>query len=159
MVGVVLAGAMAPAYGQQWNSDNYWTSPRGTLTAVVTVGQDYSTLLNVVAFAPNWEFNLGATLFQEDKSSNTVRHFSTIAYFKYMINENAAKNGGWSVMFGSGVVPGFYQTAGTMTVQFGDLLPVWLAQAYATAGPAALFYPFTPDSETYRLTSGFMDRA
>ena len=35
--------------------------------------------------------------------------------------------------------PGFYQTTPTMTVQFGHLLPVWLAQAFATFGAAGLF--------------------
>lgn len=35
--------------------------------------------------------------------------------------------------------PGFYETPGTMTVQFGHLFPVWLAQAYATLGQHGLF--------------------
>jgi len=35
--------------------------------------------------------------------------------------------------------PGFYNTPETLTVQFGHLFPVWLAQAYATAGPNGLF--------------------
>ncbi len=35
--------------------------------------------------------------------------------------------------------PGFYKTPGTMTVQFGHLFPVWLAQAFATAGHHGLF--------------------
>jgi hypothetical protein len=36
-------------------------------------------------------------------------------------------------------MPGFYNTPGTMTVQFGHLFPVWLAQAYATFGQYGLF--------------------
>lgn len=35
--------------------------------------------------------------------------------------------------------PGFYKTEQVMTVQFGHLLPVWMAQAYATFGAAGLF--------------------
>jgi hypothetical protein len=35
--------------------------------------------------------------------------------------------------------PGFYKTPVTMTVQFGHLFSVWLAQAYATAGADGLF--------------------
>jgi hypothetical protein len=35
--------------------------------------------------------------------------------------------------------PGFYRTEPTMTVQFGHLFSVWLAQAYATLGPDGLF--------------------
>ena len=35
--------------------------------------------------------------------------------------------------------PGFYKTERAMTVQFGHLLPVWMAQAYATLGAAGLF--------------------
>ena len=35
--------------------------------------------------------------------------------------------------------PGFYNTTGSMTVQFGHLFPVWLAEAYATLGQSGLF--------------------
>jgi hypothetical protein len=35
--------------------------------------------------------------------------------------------------------PGFYKTEQVMTVQFGHLLPVWMAQAYGTLGAAGLF--------------------
>lgn len=35
--------------------------------------------------------------------------------------------------------PGFYKTRPTMTVQFGHLFPVWLAQAYCTFGAPGLF--------------------
>lgn len=112
VVFVLLAGVAAPAYGQQYNSDNYWTAPHGTQTTVLTVGQAYSALLDVVALFPGWEFNVGATLFREDRDAGTVRHFSTIGYVKYMFYENAAKNGGGAVMAGTGVVPGFYQAGG-----------------------------------------------
>jgi len=30
--------------------------------------------------------------------------------------------------------PGFYNTPGTITPQFSQVLPVWLAQAFATLG-------------------------
>ena len=35
--------------------------------------------------------------------------------------------------------PGFYNTSGTMTPQFSQLLPVWLAQAFTTFGHHGLF--------------------
>ncbi len=35
--------------------------------------------------------------------------------------------------------PGFYLTSPHITVQFGHLFPVWLAQAFGTAGPGGLF--------------------
>ncbi|MFI5364862.1 MAG: ArnT family glycosyltransferase [Candidatus Binatia bacterium] len=35
--------------------------------------------------------------------------------------------------------PGFYETQPTMTVQFGHLFPVWMAQAFASLGPHGLF--------------------
>jgi hypothetical protein len=42
-------------------------------------------------------------------------------------------------------IPGFYKTKNTMTVQFGHLYPIWLAQAYASCGRQGLF----------RLNGGF----
>ena len=107
---LLLAGISTPAYSQQFNSDSYWTAPHGTQTAVLTVGQEYSTLLGVVSLFPKWEFNVGATLFREDSGAGTLRHFSTIGYVKYMFYENKAKNGGGAIMAGTGVVPGFYQS-------------------------------------------------
>jgi hypothetical protein len=41
--------------------------------------------------------------------------------------------------YGKMYAPGFYLTAPTITVQFAHLLPVWLAQVYASFGPAGLF--------------------
>jgi hypothetical protein len=35
--------------------------------------------------------------------------------------------------------PGFFKTGKTITVQFAHLLPVWLAQAFASFGPGGLF--------------------
>ena len=99
-----------PSYGQQFNADNYWTAPHGTETSVVTVGQHYSSLIGVVTLFPTWELNLGGTLFKGDTATNTADHFSTTLYVKHMFYENAAKNGGWAVMAGTGVVPGYYQS-------------------------------------------------
>jgi hypothetical protein len=115
LVLVIVATLLSPpALAQQFNTDNYWTAPHGTETSVVTVGENYSTILGVVSLFPNWEFNLGATLFKGDQASNTTDHFSTTFYVKHMFYENETKNGGWAVMAGTGVVPGFYQ-AGTIT--------------------------------------------
>jgi len=117
----LLALAARPAFGQQFNSDNYWTAPHGTQTTVATAGENYSLLLLVAALYPNWEVNLGATLYRADPQTNTPRYFSTTAYVKYMAYENEAKNGGWGIMAGTGVNPGHLE-AGALT---NDLKSYW----------------------------------
>ena len=111
------------AQAQQFNSDNWWMSPHGTVSTIATVGEHYSLLMNTWAFAPNWEFSLGATLFDKDELANTTNHFSATSYFKYGFYENAAKTGGASIMAGTGVNPGYLQ-AGTVTK---DLKSYWVA--------------------------------
>lgn len=102
---------------QQFNSDNYWTAPHGVATILATTGQNYSTLMNVAALFPAWEFNIGATLYREDKVANTTNHYSATFYVKHMFYENKAKTGGWAVMAGTGVYPGYLQS-GTITTSF-----------------------------------------
>jgi len=102
---------------RQFNSDNYWTAPHGVATIIATAGQNYSTLLDVAALLPGWEFNIGATLFREDELTNTTNHYSAIFYVKHMFYENEAKTGGWAVMAGTGVYPG-YLKSGTTTTSF-----------------------------------------
>ena len=116
-----LAAATPPAFGQQFNSDNYWTAPHGTQTSVGTVGENYSLLLVTGALFPRWEFNIGATLYKADPQANTPRYFSTTAYVKYMAYENEARNGGWGIMAGTGVNPGHVE-AGALT---NDLKSYW----------------------------------
>jgi len=41
--------------------------------------------------------------------------------------------------YGKMYAPGFYLTSPTITVQFAHLLPVWLAQVFASFGPAGIF--------------------
>jgi len=41
--------------------------------------------------------------------------------------------------YGKMYAPGFYLTAPAITVQFAHLMPVWLAQVFASFGPAGLF--------------------
>jgi len=117
LVGLLGFTSASDCRAQQFNSDNYWTAPHGVATIVATAGQHYSTLLDVVALFPGWEFNLGATLFKEDEEANTLNHFSTIVAVKHMLYENQAKTGGWSATVGSGVNPSYLQ-AGTVTNPF-----------------------------------------
>ena len=102
---------------QQFNSDNYWTAPHGVLTFTTTHGQHYSFIMGTVALFPRWEFNFGANLYRKDKETNTTAHFSNTIYVKYMFYENAAKTGGWAVMGGTGIFPGYLE-ADTVTDSF-----------------------------------------
>jgi len=104
-------------HAQQFNSDNYWTAPHGVSTIIATAGQNYSTLLDVFALFPGWEFNIGATLYRKDETANTTQHFSALFYVKHMFYENEAKTAGWAAMAGTGVYPG-YLKSGTVTSSF-----------------------------------------
>ena len=104
-------------HAQQFNSDNYWTAPHGSATIVATYGQYYAALINVLAFLPGWEFNVGATLFKEDEQANTLDHYSAVLYVKRTLYENKAKTGGWSASLGTGANPS-YLAAGTVTNSF-----------------------------------------
>jgi len=42
-------------------ADNQWVAPHGVGTVAATTGEEYSTLVLVAAFVPEWEFNLGVT--------------------------------------------------------------------------------------------------
>jgi len=105
----LTVGAALPVRAQQFNTDNYWTAPEGTETSTLTIGEEYSFLMFTAALFPQWEFNLGATLFKDSPHLNSSGHYSITAYAKYMAYENAAKTGGIGIMGGTGVVPGYFQ--------------------------------------------------
>jgi hypothetical protein len=136
----MLFSSRAPA--QQFNSDNYWTAPEGTMTVVATVGQQYSTLVDVVTLFPGWEFNIGATLYKEDVLTDTTSHYSTTAYVKHMFYENEAKTGGWAVMAGTGVNPGYLER-GTVTRSFKTY---WIA--------APVTFPFWDNTVSWDIMPG-----
>jgi hypothetical protein len=109
MVYLLISGAVTSASAQQFNTDNYWTAPEGTETSTLTIGEEYSVLMFTAALLPQWEFNLGATLFKDEPRLNSSGHYSITAYVKYMVYENALQTGGVGIMAGTGVVPGYFQ--------------------------------------------------
>jgi hypothetical protein len=104
-----LAGAWTPVRAQQFNSDNYWTTPKGMSTVIVTVGQRHTLFLDTFSLLKRWEFSLGGTAFREDKENDRAAYYQLTGYAKYTLFENQAKNGGAAVKFGTGVRPAYYQ--------------------------------------------------
>lgn len=112
---IVLLFSNISLQAQQFNTDNYWTAPKGTQTTTLTTGQEFSLLMATAALLPKLEVNLGATLFDSRNDLQTSSYYSTTAYLKYTAYENSAKTGGVAIMAGTGVVPGYFQK--------GTLLP------------------------------------
>jgi hypothetical protein len=139
---VVATGG--PAGAQQFNGDNQWVAPHGVGTFVLTIGQEYSTIMAVAALLPETEFNLGVTHFVEKPLDLTEGHYSGIFYVKRRLSENEAGTGGWAVMGGTGVYPG-YLSAGEVT----DSLQSWWANAVYTI-------PFRDGTVTWDLLPGFL---
>lgn len=96
-------------YAQQFNTDNYLSMPYGVSTFCLTVGTRNAMVLPSFSLAPNWEFFAGANLIWDDKDREAQDHFQTILYVKYMIFENASRNGGAAVSFGTGGFPGYFE--------------------------------------------------
>jgi hypothetical protein len=139
----VATGSARDASAQQFNSDNYLTMPQGTATFLITHGERNSSLLSSFALAKNWEFFAGANLFWKNAVSDSVDHFSTTLYAKYMFVENAAKTGGFAVMGGVGGTPGYYER-GELTNSF---------RTYWAAAPLTL--PFVKGRVLWDLMPGF----
>lgn len=123
----VLLGASGAAEAQQFNSDNQWTAPHGVGTFVLTVGQEWSTLMATTALFENWEFNLGVTRFPEDPEDQTEDHYAGTFYVKHRFWENEAENGGFALMFGTGHIES-YLSEGEVT----DTFRSWWANAVYT---------------------------
>ncbi|MBP9128585.1 MAG: hypothetical protein KBG07_07445 [Elusimicrobia bacterium] len=105
-----LAGIQVPGQAQQFNSDNYWTTPEGMGTVIVTMGQRHTLFLDTFSLIKHWEFSLGGTMFREDTDIDRAAYYQLTGYAKYTIFENQAKNGGAAVKFGVGARPGYYQS-------------------------------------------------
>lgn len=116
---LLLCPALIPSVvrAQQFNSDSYLTMPHGVVTIVGSVGEKYSTLWNTFALLPNWEFNVGGTVFRENPRTDTSSYFSANVYLKHMLHENAARTGGWAIAGGTGISPDYLE-AGTVTRSF-----------------------------------------
>jgi hypothetical protein len=116
-----LAGIQVPVRAQQFNSDNYWTTPKGMGTVIVTAGQRHALFLDTFSLMKDWEFSLGGTMFREDEDIDRAAYYQLTGYAKYSIFENQAKNGGAAVKFGMGARPGYYQAENLTT----DLQEYW----------------------------------
>ena len=106
---LLLAGAVNPVYGQQFNSDNWWVLPHGVGSGVATVGQHYSAMYLGWGFWPKWEVDISTTLFEKEDGDET-NHFSTSAYVKRLLYENETQTGGLALMAGIGSTPGYMQS-------------------------------------------------
>jgi len=106
LAGLLLLAGVA-ARSQQFNSDNYLSKPAGVATVILTYGQRNSMVMTTFSLIPNWEFTAAAYIFNSDNNSLTSDGYSTSFYFKWMLHENAAKNGGIAVKGGTGLEPGY----------------------------------------------------
>lgn len=96
-----------PASAQQFNSDNQWVAPHGVGTFVLTVGEEYSLLQATAALIPETEFNIGVIGYYDDPLDMTEGHYTGSFYIKRRVYENEAGTGGWAVMGGTGISPGY----------------------------------------------------
>ncbi len=140
----LMALIVSPAAAQQFNSDNQWVAPHGVGTFVLTIGQEYSTLLAVAALLPETEFNIGVTHFVDKPLDLTEGRYSGIFYVKRRLSENEAGTGGWAVMGGTGVYPG-YLSSGEVT----DTFQSWWANGVYTI-------PFRDGTVNWDLLPGFL---
>ncbi|RXP63568.1 hypothetical protein EC396_01830 [Lutibacter sp. HS1-25] len=93
---------------QQFNSDNYVTMPHGTGTFVITTGERDAMISTVFTLLKNFEFNIQANLYWEDRANNIPNRYTTNVFGKYMFWENKQKNGGAAVFLGIGKSPGYF---------------------------------------------------
>jgi len=119
MIFLLLTGISNSAYGQQFNSDNWYVLPHSVGMGILSLGQNYSTMYLGYGFAPKWEVDIAATVYEEDPDTNTAARYSTTAYVKRLIYENQTQTGGVSVMAGIGQSPSYYQ-AGIETRDFAS---------------------------------------
>jgi len=113
---IMLAGVLAPASGQQFNSDNWWVVPHGTGTGVATIGERYDAMYLGYGFLPGWEFDMSTSIYRNEEQ-NSGGHYSTSAYVKRLIFENEDQTGGVSAMAGIGSTPGYLES-GAVTRDF-----------------------------------------
>ena len=139
---VVATGG--PAGAQQFNGDNQWVAPHGIGTFVLTLGQEYSTIMAVAALLPETEFNLGITRFNEDPQNQSEGHYSGIFYVKRRLVENEAGDAGWALSVGTGIDPSYLE-AGTVTDNFQS----WFVNTSYTAS-------FRDGDVTWDLLPGIM---
>jgi hypothetical protein len=112
-----MLALMAPAQAQQFMGDNQWTAPHGVSTQAVTVGEEFSQYIAVLAFKEDWEMNAQFIHYPDDPRDSTESHTSTMLYVKHRISENDAGTTGYSVFLGTGINPD-YLDHGVVTQAF-----------------------------------------
>jgi hypothetical protein len=132
------------AGAQQFNADNQWVAPHGVGTVAATTGEEYSTLVLVAAFVPEWEFNLGVTHYDSSSDGLTESHDTGTLYVKHRFFENEQATGGLAIMAGTGIDPGHLE-AGEVT----DTFESWWANLVYTI-------PFNDGQITWDLLPGFL---
>jgi len=100
-----------PAQAQQFNSDNYLSKPYGVATIILTAGERNTMMMTTFSLFPRWEFTAAAYIFNSDDDPRTDDGYSTSYYAKYMFFENEAKTGGFAVKAGTGLEPGYLNSA------------------------------------------------
>jgi len=110
-IGAVFLGlcalTAAPAFAQQYNSDNYLSKPHGVATIILTSGARNSMWMTTFSLIPRWEFTAAAYVYYEHGDPKISNGYSTSYYFKYMIFENKAQTGGVAFKAGTGLEPGY----------------------------------------------------
>jgi hypothetical protein len=124
-----MLALVAPAQAQQFMGDNQWTAPHGVSTQAVTVGEEYSQYIFVLAALEGLELNAQFTHYYDDPRDLTESHTAASFYAKYRISENDAGTTGYAVFFGTGVNPD-YLDQGVVTQAFDS----YFSQLVATYG-------------------------
>lgn len=141
---LLSTGIGSPAFGQQFNSDNWWLLPLHTGMGLVTIGQKYSIMYLGYGFAKGWEIDIAPTIYRADSASGTPARYSTTAYVKHLFWENRAVTSGVAVMAGIGQSPGYYQAE----TKIEDLKSYWAA--------FPLTLPFFGNTISWDIMPGFM---
>jgi len=78
-VALFLLGTLsaAPAFAQQYNSDNYLSKPHGVVTLILTAGQRNSMWMTTFSLLPRWEFTAAAYVFYESGDPKISNGYST----------------------------------------------------------------------------------
>ena len=112
-----LLALVAPAQAQQFMGDNQWTAPHGVSTQAVTVGEEFSQYIAVLAIKEDWEINAQFVHYYDDPRDSTESHTSASFYVKHRISESDAGTTGYSVFIGTGQNPD-YLDQGVVTQAF-----------------------------------------
>ena len=124
--------AVESVHAQQFVGDNQWVAPTGVSTLVGTVGEEYSSVILIGALIPEWEFNAMGSYYYDDPREKSEDYVASTFWAKRRLFENEAQTEGYSVAFGTGLLPDHLQEGnvthafksyfvqGTATYAFAD---------------------------------------